>query len=114
MMETTSITAVLFRQTSKEGRFSDTVEVDRCRMLNFKFCVEQPQVWAVLNFIFAATNAPDDFLTEEHRWIRQCFASAGLYSVSVGDVIQLDDRYFICCNFEWKEINNFQETYNQD
>lgn len=113
-METT-ITTTLFRPfSSNRDRFSGKLEISRYRALNFKCIVPFSDDRDILEWLFEATNAPVEVLHGDQPWVFEVFYKAKEYSISVGDVIQLDDRYYLCKGIGWEKIDNFQENYSLD
>jgi hypothetical protein len=114
-METTTITASLFRPFDDNvDRFSGKLEIERYRALNFKCECPFDEDQKILNWLFEATNAPNELLCEEQAWIVGVFYQAKECSISVGDVIQLNDRFYACKPIGWEKIENFQTSYNLD
>ena len=79
--------------------------------------VEKFSSWSVFfpplltNFIVpevaasAVLNAPEEILSEIERKIASGFRSIeGNYSLSTGDVVEVDGTKFLCESFGWKEI----------
>lgn len=111
-METT-ITASLFRSTADDAvLFTDAIEIDRDRVLNFKFLSPVAEDLQVLDWLFAATNAPDELLCDEQRWVCKSFYEAKEYAISVGDVIQLGKNFYMCAKIGWVKVENFQTSYD--
>jgi hypothetical protein len=113
-METTTINTSLFRAENESELFSDKVEISRRRALNFKCGAPFNNDIDILEWLFAATNALHEILDEEQRWIFTVFYKAKECSISVGDVIQINDNFYICKNAGWEKIENFQVYYDQD
>ena len=116
-METT-ITASLFRPFDDNtdhgaaNRFTGKLEIDRYRALNFKCVCPFWEDLQILNWLFEATNGPSELLSEEQAWIASTFYKAKEYSISVGDVIQLNENFYLCKPIGWKKIENFQTSYD--
>lgn len=113
METTTTITASLFRPIG-DDRFNENLEVSRYRALNFIVGSPFSEDLEVLEWIFAATNAPTDFLDEEQQFIFKAFYEAKECSLSVGDVIQLGENFYLCKNVGWEKIENYQSTVDLD
>lgn len=112
-METT-ITTTLFRPFETETRFVEDREVNRYRALNFRCVAPVSDETAILEWLFAATNAPNELLDAEQAWIVGVFYNAHEYSISVGDVLQVNDCFYLCKNCGWEKLENFIETYEAD
>jgi hypothetical protein len=63
-----------------------------------RFCEE------VAELVFHITNAPEEMLSEEMLSIAKEFRALGNYSLSTGDVVEVDGTKFLCESFGWKEI----------
>lgn len=93
----------LFR--SINNRFVDNAD-DRQRMINLR--VSKPEnvndVDDLLEWIFEATNAPDQLLDDEQRFIRKSFFDAKQYSISRGDVLLVNDELYKCKMVGWEKV----------
>ena len=58
----------------------------------------------VAELMFHALNAPEEILNEMELEIANHFRSPGNYSLSTGDVVEVDGVSFLCESFGWKEI----------
>ena len=58
----------------------------------------------VAEFMFHVLNAPEEMLSEEELKIANDFRAPGNYSLSTGDVVEVDGVSFLCESFGWKEI----------
>jgi hypothetical protein len=112
-METTTITASLFRPLEDNAdRFVGKLKIDRYCALNFMCLCPFSEDVKILNWLFEATNAPGELLCEEQAWIAGVLYEAKEYSISVGDVIQLGDCFYLCKPIGWEKVENFQTSYD--
>jgi len=58
---------------------------------------------AIAEKLFHIFNAPEEMLNEYEQVLVGDFRKDGNYSLSVGDVVQVDDTYYLCESFGWKE-----------
>ena len=58
----------------------------------------------VAEYVFHVLNAPEEILNEVELIIANHFRSPGNYSLSTGDVVEVDGVSFLCESFGWKEI----------
>ena len=58
----------------------------------------------VAELMFHALNAPEEILNEMELKIANHFRSPGNYSLSTGDVVEVDGVKFLCESFGWKEV----------
>lgn len=111
----TPITATLFRPfSSNRDCFSGKLEISRYRALNFKCVAPFSDDHDILEWLFKATNAPDSLLDVEQKWILNVFRNHQLHAISVGDVIQIEESFYLCARYGWTKVDNFQETYDLD
>ncbi len=54
--------------------------------------------------MFHILNAPEEVLSDSERVIADDFRSKDNYSLSVGDVVEVDDEHFLCESFGWKKF----------
>jgi hypothetical protein len=59
----------------------------------------------VAELMFHILNAPEEMLSEVEVNIAKDFRAPGNYSLSTGDVVEVDGVAFLCESFGWKEIN---------
>jgi hypothetical protein len=58
----------------------------------------------VADYVFHILNAPEEILDEEDLKIATDFRALDNYSLSTGDVVVVDDEYFLCESVGWKKI----------
>ena len=58
----------------------------------------------VAELMFHILNAPEEMLSEEEIEIANDFRSPGNYSLSTGDIVEVDGVGFLCESFGWKEV----------
>jgi carotenoid cleavage dioxygenase-like enzyme len=58
----------------------------------------------VAEFVFHVLNAPEEMLSEVELKIANDFRAPGNYSLSTGDVVEVDGVGFLCESFGWKEV----------
>ena len=58
----------------------------------------------VAEYVFHILNAPEDMLSEEEINIANDFRAPGNYSLSTGDIVEVDSVGFLCESFGWKEV----------
>ena len=56
--------------------------------------------------VFHILNAPEDMLSEVETEIANDFRASGNYSLSTGDIVKVDEEYFLCQPVGWKKIEN--------
>lgn len=60
----------------------------------------------VAELVFHITNAPEEMLGEKELEVANAFRAVGNYSLSTGDVVEVDGEHFLCESFGWKQIDN--------
>lgn len=55
--------------------------------------------------MFHILNAPEEMLSEVELNIANDFREPGNYSLSTGDIVEVDGESFLCESFGWKQIN---------
>ena len=55
--------------------------------------------------MFHIFNAPEEILSNWEQALAKDFRKDGNYSLSVGDVVEVDDVQFLCESFGWKELD---------
>lgn len=55
--------------------------------------------------MFHILNAPEEMLTEWEQTLAKDFRNDGNYSLSVGDVVEVKGKQFLCESFGWKELD---------
>jgi len=61
----------------------------------------------VAELMFHILNAPKELLSEQELDIAYDFADyADMYSLSTGDVVEVDGEHFLCESFGWRKIEN--------
>lgn len=58
----------------------------------------------VAELMFHILNAPEEMLSEEEIEIANDFRAPGNYSLSTGDIVEVDGVGFLCESFGWKEV----------
>lgn len=58
----------------------------------------------VAEYVFHILNAPEEMLDEEELKIANDFRAPGNYSLSTGDIVEVDGVRFLCESFGWKEV----------
>ena len=58
----------------------------------------------VAELMFHILNAPEEMLSEEEINIANDFRAPGNYSLSTGDIVEVDGVRFLCESFGWKEV----------
>ena len=58
----------------------------------------------VAEFVFHILNAPEEMLSEVELKIANDFRAPGNYSLSTGDIVEVDGVGFLCESFGWKEV----------
>jgi hypothetical protein len=58
----------------------------------------------VAEYVFHILNAPEEMLSEEEINIANDFRAPGNYSLSTGDIVEVDGVRFLCESFGWKEV----------
>jgi len=54
--------------------------------------------------MFHILNAPEEMLSEVEIEIANDFRAPGNYSLSTGDIVEVDGVRFLCESFGWKEV----------
>ncbi len=54
--------------------------------------------------LFHITNAPEEMLNERQLPIARDIYSKRIYSISVSDVVQIDNEYFLCNSVGWTKL----------
>jgi len=55
--------------------------------------------------VFHITNAPEEMLSEEELEVAKAFRDKGNYSLSTGDIVEVDGEMFLCESFGWKKVD---------
>ena len=58
----------------------------------------------ILDIAFKLFNAPEDFLDPEEAKIAKRYRRQGLRSLSVGDVVELDNIKYLCESVGWRKL----------
>ena len=58
----------------------------------------------VAELMFHILNAPEEMLSEKEIEIANDFQAPGNYSLSTGDIVEVDGVGFLCESFGWKEV----------
>lgn len=60
----------------------------------------------VAEFVFHILNAPEELLDEVELNIANDFRAPGNYSLSTGDIVEVDGEHFLCESIGWKKIED--------
>ena len=60
----------------------------------------------IAELVFHMTNAPKEMLSEKELKFASAFRDKGNYSLSTGDIVEVDGEHFLCESFGWKKIEN--------
>ena len=55
--------------------------------------------------VFHITNAPEEMLSEEELEVAKAFRDEGNYSLSTGDIVEVDGDMFLCESIGWKKVD---------
>ena len=58
--------------------------------------------------VFHITNAPEELLSEEELKVANAFRAKDNYSLSTGDVVEVDGDYFLCEPAGWRQIDDIK------
>lgn len=58
----------------------------------------------VAELVFHILNAPEELLSDVEIEIANDFRASGNYSLSTGDIVEVDGVGFLCESFGWKEV----------
>lgn len=81
------------RSTIYEGVFPQSFKMD---------CVRIGE--EVAEYVFHVLNAPEELLDEVELNIANDFRAPGNYSLSTGDIVEVDGEHFLCESIGWKKI----------
>lgn len=113
-MENT-ITVTLFRPFTFNSSPKAEERCARFRALNFKCIAPFGTIVECLEWIFAITNNPWNWEKfSEESFVFSVFYDARENGVMVGDVIQINDKFYLCEGCGWTEITDFSESYDLD
>ena len=59
----------------------------------------------VAELVFHITNAPEEMLSEEELEVAKAFRDKGNYSLSTGDIVEVDGDMFLCESIGWKKVD---------
>lgn len=59
----------------------------------------------VAELVFHITNAPKELLSEEELKCALAFRDKGNYSLSTGDIVEVDGEHFLCESVGWKKVD---------
>jgi len=105
----------LFRPLHRKDRFQPKVEVTRRLAMNMRFVIEDTtDETRACEYLFDATNASADALDSEQRWIAERFICMQEHSISVGDVLIINNSAYLCKNIGWEKIENFIANYDEN
>jgi hypothetical protein len=97
----------IYRPHEFRGSFDAAENTPRTKIFetvllqNKKECVGEE----VAELMFHILNAPKEMLSEVEVNIANDFRAPGNYSLSTGDVVEVDGVAFLCESVGWKEIN---------
>lgn len=60
----------------------------------------------VAELMFHVLNAPEELLDEVELNIANDFRAPGNYSLSTGDIVEVDGEHFLCESIGWKKIED--------
>ena len=97
----------IYRPVSRFNQFDADENAER----KFVYAIVLPEIKKervaeqAAELMFHILNAPEEILSEIERKIASGFRSIeGNYSLSTGDVVEVDGTKFLCESFGWKEI----------
>jgi hypothetical protein len=97
----------VYRPINRINRFDADSKADR--ELIFKHTIptikKERFSTEAAEFMFHITNAPDECLNDDMRAINTLFRVGGNYSISTGDVVEVDGTKFLCDSVGWIEIS---------
>jgi hypothetical protein len=70
---------------------------DMCPVFTFAWADDKD----VLDYCFHVFNAPEEYLEKEDRKLAERYRANRLRSLSVGDVVQVGDRFWTCRAIGW-------------
>ena len=59
----------------------------------------------VAELVFHITNAPEEMLSEEELRVVKAFRGKGNYSLSTGDIVEVDGDMFLCESIGWRKVD---------
>lgn len=76
---------------------------DKIRELAYSYSYESPQsnTEGVAEEAFVATNAPEGYIEDYLKFIREKYHGA---SVSVGDIVKVNDDQWLCKGCGWQKL----------
>ena len=106
------------RPLKLRGAFDADENTERKVIFEFKLPTIKKERFAeeVAELVFHITNAPEEMLSEEEVLIARAFSAPGNYSLSTGDVVEVDGECFLCESFGWRKIDmlKMQATANSN
>jgi len=107
----------IFRPTDRRSAFDGLPEGERALIHETTYKSDRDD-WAgdrIAEKIFHILNAPEEMLKEDELVIANNFRAEEHYSLSTGDVVDVDGISFLCESFGWKEVRltylRTQDTY---
>ena len=59
----------------------------------------------VAELVFHITNAPEEMLSEQELECASAFRNKKNYSLSTGDIVEVDGDHFLCESVGWKKVD---------
>lgn len=59
----------------------------------------------VAELVFHMTNAPKEMLSEKELKFASAFRDKGNYSLSTGDIVEVNGEHFLCESIGWKTVD---------
>tara|TARA_R110002050_G_scaffold269589_1_gene411982 strand:+ start:333 stop:674 length:342 start_codon:yes stop_codon:yes gene_type:complete len=95
----------IIRPTNTRDQFGDGADYKGSRWEVYKTSSKEVKSGkAGAEQMFHILNAPEELLEDWERSIAQEFRALDNYSLSVGDIVELDGEQFLCESFGWKEL----------
>ena len=96
----------IFRPTDRRSAFDGLPEGERAKIYETSYESDRDD-WAsdrVAERMFHILNAPEEMLKEDELVVANDFRAQEHYSLSTGDVVDVDGISFLCESFGWKEV----------
>ena len=96
----------IFRPTDRRAAFDGVPEGERelIYITTLESDIDDQFGERIAEKMFHILNAPEEMLTEVERNIANDFRAKKHYSLSTGDVVEVDGISFLCKSFGWKEV----------
>jgi hypothetical protein len=59
----------------------------------------------IAELVFHMTNAPKEMLSEQELKFASAFRDKGNYSLSTGDIVEVDGEHFLCESIGWRKVD---------